>query len=132
MTIEERLKDLIIKKYGSAKNFTESIGLPNSTLANILRRGLNNANVTNVIKICQALEISTDALAEGRIEAVAPKDTTPSSIEGILDDTKNQLLNAEHLTLDGHPATTTDVLSIINALDVALEIGKRNKEWQKK
>lgn len=51
MTVEDRLKDLIIKQYGTMKNFTDAIGIPNSTFANILRRGVGNANVLTIIKI---------------------------------------------------------------------------------
>ncbi len=67
MTIEEKLKILICEKYESQRNFCRQVGMPPSTLNIILKRGVNNASIQNVIKICQALEISTDELAEGRI-----------------------------------------------------------------
>ena len=51
------------------KAFSEKIELPNSTIDSIFRRGVNNASITNIIKICKALEISADALADGRLEA---------------------------------------------------------------
>lgn len=67
MTIEQELKALIVKRYGSAKNFALEINMPNSTLDNIFRRGVLNSSVTNIIKICNALEISADELADGKI-----------------------------------------------------------------
>ena len=72
MEIEEKLKILICEKYGSQRKFCKEVGMPPSTLNIILKRGINNASIQNVIKICQALDISTDELAEGRI---IPNDT---------------------------------------------------------
>lgn len=67
MTIEQQLKVLINQRYGTAKAFSEKIGMPNSTLDNIFRRGIANSSVTNIIKICNGLSISADGLAEGKI-----------------------------------------------------------------
>ena len=69
---EERLKELIKMKYGSLRKFCNETGIPQSTLSSIMVRGINNASIQTVIKICQALDISTDELAEGRI---IPNDT---------------------------------------------------------
>ena len=138
MTVEERLKDLIIRQYGTMKDFTDHIGIPNSTFANILRRGVQNANVLTIIKICQALGISTDDLAEGRIVPVNRPVSEPTSIEDIIEDTKQKLLNGGNLTLDGQPASANDIYAIISALEVSLEVGKKHslmaakKEMKKK
>ena len=69
MNIETELKELILSRFGTMKAFSEKIELPNSTIDSIFRRGVNNASITNIIKICKALEISADALADGRLEA---------------------------------------------------------------
>ena len=60
MTIEQQLKVLINQRYGTVKAFSEKIGMPNSTLDNIFRRGIANSSVTNIIKICNGLSISAD------------------------------------------------------------------------
>ena len=130
MNVEERLKELIIKKYGTMKEFTDHIGIPNSTLANILRRGVQNANVLTIIKICQALDISTDELAEGRIVPLQRQEHTPTRIEDIIDDTKQQLLNGDQLTINGRPASANDILSVVNALDVGMEVIKRSHRME--
>lgn len=65
--IEDKLKDLIVKQYGTLSNFSIESGLNSSTLTNILNRGIHNANIQNVIKICNALGISADELANDRI-----------------------------------------------------------------
>lgn len=125
MTVEERLKELIIEKYGTMKDFTDHIGIPNSTFANILRRGVKNANVLTIIKVCQALGISTDDLAEGKIVPTARLVPKPKRIEDIIFNTKQELLNAEHLTLDDQPISEAEAKIFIMSLDMIVELEKK-------
>lgn len=67
MTIEETIKELMIKKSGSVNKFAQSCGLPTSTIATMFKRGLNNTNINTIMKICSYLQISTDELSNGRI-----------------------------------------------------------------
>ena len=67
MTIEEKLKNLISERYHSIREFAIYIDMPYSTLDSIFKRGIGNSSVTNIVKICKALHISTDALADGEI-----------------------------------------------------------------
>lgn len=67
MTIENQLRELILLKYGSLREFTFNIGLPYSTLSTILKNGIMTANISNVVKICNALSIKIDELVEGRL-----------------------------------------------------------------
>ena len=67
MELELKLKEYILNKFKTLKQFAKITNLPYNTLDGILRRGLGNSNVDNVIKICNALDISTDELAEGKI-----------------------------------------------------------------
>ena len=69
MSVESDLKNLIVERYGTVKAFSQSVGLPNSTLDSIFRRGILKASVTNIIKICDELGISADGLGEGKIVA---------------------------------------------------------------
>lgn len=62
--MEEQIKKLIIEKYGSIRNFSDKIGLPNSTVVSILDRGIKNSNITNVMKMCKALNLSVDNLVD--------------------------------------------------------------------
>ena len=68
--IEEELKKLIIERYGSLVAFSEKIGLPNSTIDSILRRGIGKGKVENVISICKELQISIDGLRHNVIKPV--------------------------------------------------------------
>ena len=128
MTTEEKLKDFILSKYRSLREFTQEIDMPYSTMTTILKRGIDNSNVQNIIKICQALEIKADDLAEGNIVPVEKHNTNSVRIEDILFEFTQKLLNTDGLTIDDQPATKEDVYLIISTLDTAMEIRKRQQE----
>lgn len=65
--LEKDLRDLICSKYKSIRAFADAADLPYTTVDSILKRGIDKATVKNVIKLCQTLNIDTDALADGRI-----------------------------------------------------------------
>lgn len=65
--MESKLKIMIIDRYGSLKKFCEKIDMPWTTLDSILKRGIANSNITNVIKISKGLNIDTESLASGKI-----------------------------------------------------------------
>ena len=69
MTTEEQLKEFILSKYKSLRNFvnTSGIDIPYTTIDGIFKRGIGNSSVTTIIKLCQTLGISTDELANGNI-----------------------------------------------------------------
>lgn len=71
MTIEEDLKQYIVTKYGTLTKFGEKVGLSQSTLSTIFKRGIQRTSITRIFMICDELGISADALAEGKI---IPKD----------------------------------------------------------
>ncbi|WP_018664586.1 helix-turn-helix domain-containing protein [Heyndrickxia acidiproducens] len=60
----EVVEKLIDEKFPSAKAFAEHIGIPYTTLKSILKRGIGNATVDNVLKICKGLGITTDQLEQ--------------------------------------------------------------------
>lgn len=135
MTIEQELKALIVKRYGSAKNFALEINMPNSTLDNIFRRGVLNSSVTNIIKICNALEISADELADGKIvsrsaSAVWASSLTPGETDAIkkyraLDErgkmaVDSTLAREYEISSRNAAAVVSDAAATISAADVAL------------
>ena len=67
MTIEEKLKQLILSRYTSVREFILEINMPYTTIDSMFRRGIGTSSVDNVIKICKKLGISADALADGEI-----------------------------------------------------------------
>lgn len=68
MKIEETVKMIILKEYGTLKDFSEHIGLPYSTVYALFKRGFSNSTVDNVLAVCEALNLSADSLAEGHIK----------------------------------------------------------------
>jgi predicted transcriptional regulator len=64
---ESKLKEMIKEKYSSLSNFCEAINMPWTTLDSILKRGIANSNITNVLKITKELEIDTESLVSGKI-----------------------------------------------------------------
>lgn len=74
--LESNLKTLIIQKYGSLKKFTEIIDMPWTTLDSILKRGIANSNITNVLKITRELGLDAEKLVEGKIFKSSSEPTT--------------------------------------------------------
>ena len=64
---ETQIKEIIINRYGSLKKFCEIIDMPWTTLDSILKRGIANSNITNVLKITKELKIDTEKIADGII-----------------------------------------------------------------
>lgn len=129
MTTEDKLKDLILKRYHSIREFALTIDIPYSTIDSIFRRGVGNSSVSNIIKICKALGISVDALADGEIVPVKNKKAKPINdrfeVKEILSDTKDRLIHSGEITLDGKPIGKAGIESIIDAMDVGVEIAKK-------
>lgn len=128
MTIEEKLKDLILLRYKSIREFSILIDMPYTTIDSIFRRGVGNSSVSNIIKICKALGISADELADGKIVPLSNHIIHSDMIEikEILSTTKSTLLHQGFLTLDGDPVDDETIDAIINGIDVSVELAKRN------
>lgn len=60
----EIIKNLIKDTGLSLKAFSEKADIPYTTLYSILDRGIGNASVDNVIKICKTLGITVEELEE--------------------------------------------------------------------
>ena len=131
MSIEDKLKFLILNKYHSIREFTQEIDMAYSTLDSILKRGIGNSSVTNVIKICKALGISADALADGEIVPIKERPHSPKNLSNhievkeVLEDTKDLLSHYGFITLDGKPISKDGIESIIDAMEVGVEIAKK-------
>ena len=130
MTIEEQLKEYILRRYNSLREFCNVNNIPVSTVYSILRRGIDNSSISNVIKLCKILGLSVDALANGELKPINSraelflKDTI--EITDVLAETKELLSYNGTIMLDGNPIDKKDLESIINAFDFGVEIAKRN------
>lgn len=128
MTIEDQLKSHILLRYKSVKEFATEANIPYTTVKSILDRGIDGAKISSVIKICNALRISADALGNGEIKPREDVYTKPvTDIKIILDETKNKLRHTDHLTIDGKEVNPEAIESMIETLDISYEIMKRKK-----
>ena len=128
MTIENKLKELILSRYRSVLEFTQSIDMPYATMTSIFKRGIQNSSVTNIIRICKALGISADELANNRIVPAKNHKTHMTEINDIIDFTKRNLRDYDDLTIDGEPMSKNEIDMILDALDLSMGMIKRNRE----
>lgn len=80
--LENKLKQLIIDRYGSLSKFADRIDMSWTTLDSILKRGITRANITNVLKITKELGIDTEKLVEGKIVSSYEPETIAAHHEG--------------------------------------------------
>lgn len=130
MTTEEKLKDLIKAKYGNILNFSKSIDLPNSTLATILKYGVNKASISSIIKICHALEISVDELAKGNIVSLEHKDRLMDELPLLMAYINKHREDYADITIDGEPLSNMDWTILINGMQVIIESIRTGRQEQ--
>lgn len=64
MNREEFLRSLMVSKYGSVKEFSRAVEIKYTTIMTMLKNGVGNAGVDNVLSICEKLGISPEILKE--------------------------------------------------------------------
>lgn len=126
MTIEDELKEYILSRYQSLREFTQSADMSYSTVDSVLKRGVGNSSVNTIIKICKVLGISVDALADGKITPINTYESKPGLIEmsDILEDVKNQLIQRD-ITINGKPADRESINSIVQAITIGEHFSKQ-------
>lgn len=124
MNAEDKLKQLIITKYGSVRKFTQEYELPYSTVATMFSRGVKNSSVTTLITVCNLLGISADELLAGRITYVNQQPEA-KRIEDLFAQLQHQLQNTENLTLNDKPVDESKINNLVRSLEVIIEIEKR-------
>ena len=135
MTVEKKLQNLILTRYRSIREFTQSIDMPYSTFATILNRGVDNASVTNVIKICKALGISADELANGEVAPRTHSTNKPTEEADLLVEFnafETRLKDSKRLTARGREIDWEELSEILSVLEIGLEIGVRKIEEKRK
>ena len=86
---EKELRELIERRYGSVRQLSIEIDMPASTINSILKRGIANSNVENVLKICSALGIRPEIFSS-LIENTDDKYKEIVSIYKKLDQTRQE------------------------------------------
>ena len=62
MTREQLLRNRILDRYISLRQFAQAADIPYSTLMTMLSRGVGGASFDAVMQICKALELEPDVL----------------------------------------------------------------------
>lgn len=129
MTTEEKLKGIIIEKYRNMQNFADATDIKYQTLVSIFNRGINNSSIKNIIKICQELGISADELANNRIVPIQQNvKTNMHEITDILSLARRSVNENEFMTIDGKIMTKEEIQTIVDGLEVTIEIIKKKRE----
>lgn len=130
MTIEKQLKDLVLRRYKSILEFTQYANIPNTTFDSILRRGIGNSSISNVSKVCKALCISLDGLADGKIvpkySEYIPVETV--ELKDLTREIKVKLSDINHLTIEGKDIDIESADPIIEALNIGYEMVRKKSE----
>lgn len=120
MTIENQLRELILLKHGSLREFTFNIGIPYSTLSTILKKGIMTATMSNMVKICNALDIKLDELVAGRIVENKPSGIL-LDVEDILNRAKNNI-EYPNVKIDGEIMDESTKKLLINSIDLSYQL----------
>lgn len=116
-TTEDKLKAYILDRYKSIREFTISIDMPYTTFDSVLKRGIDNSSITNIIKICKALNISADELANGNIVSTISKPNYKNDVVEMLNLVKSDVIKLDNLTLRGEPINEKVKAIIVNNID---------------
>ncbi len=129
MKVEDRLKNVILNKYKSLREFSIEYDIPYTTLKSMLDRGIGNSSVTNVIKLCKSLGISADALADGEIIPIRERKSIPINdrieVKEMVDEIREVLTHNGFITLDGKPISKDGIDAIVDAMDIGVEMAKK-------
>lgn len=129
MNTEQKLKEYILMRFESIREFTQYIEMPYSTFATILSRGLDNASIANVLKICQGLGISADALADGQIVPISQMDHGSGTDLLVEFEAFSARIRAtKGLAVKGRPLDQKQIDEVLDVLEIGLEIGVRRTE----
>ena len=125
MTIEEKLKNYILTIYKSVREFVQYADIPYSTMDGILKRGIRNSSIGNILKICEALQISADELANNRIVPIDRMDIDHKlvvfEIPELISNIKNNEQPLPEFTIDDQFLTKDEWNIILNGLTISVE-----------
>lgn len=127
MNFETQLKEFILSKYNTLANFCEKADISASTLSMIFKRGIDKCSIQNIFKICDELEISADALGEGKI--VPREDFDKKEIE--LNQLVRLLNYSYYLSIDKTRLTEDEMETLIDNLELTIEILKKKRADKK-
>ena len=134
MTIEEKLKNYILTIYKSVREFVQYADIPYSTMDGILKRGIKNASIGNILKICEALQISADELANDKIVPINRKSfhhkVMISEIPDMISVIRDNEQDFADFTIDVQFLTKDEWNIILNGMTVSVEFIRDNRRME--
>lgn len=76
LSIEDKIKSEILAQYKSVRAFTQTIGIPYSTIDSMLKKGVSGTAVQTIIKVCDSLNMDLNSIAR---EILGTPDASPIS-----------------------------------------------------
>lgn len=134
MTIEQRVKEMILLEHKTLKDFASKTDLPYGTIDGMLRRGFKNSSADNVFKLCKKLGISADELGKDKIvpvEKTIQRRLTITEMNDIMTFTKRNIGEYHDLTIDGEIMTEEELNTMIDAMELTLELIRRKRNREK-
>ena len=117
MTLEEKLKNHILLRYKSIREFVNAADIPYSTVDAILRRGIMNANVNSISKLASVLDLSVDALLRGELkEKRTDSDNAP--VNGRLTPAKLRYLDELSYRFPSIAKASTEIINLYSILNL--------------
>lgn len=138
MTIESKIKALILSRYRSVREFVGYTDLSYSTVDSILRRGIANSSLSSIMKLCETLNISADELAKGNLAPLNKRGANNSDMNDMTDlidivtFTKQNIKSFENLTIDGKPATQKEIETLFDCFDFGIRVIKNSRKDDQK
>lgn len=124
--------DLTLDELATLYNSQYDGGLNKGTLSKY-ENGKQEPMISVVINLAALFNVPTDYLL-GKTDNISTKESSltkrdEKDIEKILDNTKELLLSQEGLMFDGQPANAESINSILQAMQIGMEMAKqKNKE----
>lgn len=119
----------------SQEELAKRLGYKSRSSINKIEKGENDIPQSKIVAFAQALRTTPEALmgweqspapASGDLPDLTPKDER--EIMHMMDNMKEKLMREEGLMFDGQPASPESIQSILDAMQIGMEMAKkRNK-----
>lgn len=119
MTREEFLKSLIKEQYGNMKDFAKTIDMPYTTLATILSRGIDGASFSNMMKICQTLNIQPNKLCD--VLGATSDHVIDTQTLIARDDARSEISGTLGIDMSELKKTLSDIETVCHSLGLSLD-----------
>ena len=125
MTLKDRVKKLAQERGISLPALEAELGFGNST---IVKWDKSTPNADKLNAVAKYFDVTMDYLLNGNDDtSLTTRDER--DISKIIEQTKVQLLSQEGLMFDGDPASPEAINSILDAMQIGMEMAKKkNKE----